>query len=73
MKEQPKSNFNKYLKYSGIAFQMVVVILGGVYLGKFLDSKFPNESAIYSVICIMLAVCLSILVAIKDFIFKKKD
>lgn len=73
MKQQPNSNFNKYLKYSGIAFQMVAVILGGVYLGKFLDQKFPNESAIYSVICIMIAVCLSILLAIKDFIFKRKE
>ncbi len=72
MPNKNNSNVNKYLKYSSIAFQMVAVILGGVYLGRFLDNKFPNESSIYSVICIMVAVCLSILVAIKDFIFNKK-
>lgn len=73
MKNKPDSNINKYVKYSSIGIQMIVVIFAGVYLGSFLDNKFPNKHSLFSVICILLAVCCAILFAIKDFVFKKKD
>jgi hypothetical protein len=71
-KKKPQAENNKpmknYAKYTGIAFQMAVIIFLGVFGGlqadKYLALKFPLFTLLLSVISIALA----IYVAIKDFI-----
>jgi len=57
-----------YAKYSGIAFQMVAIILlgvfGGMKLDSFLNLKFPLFTVLFSI----LSVFLSIYTVIKDLL-----
>ena len=62
------SSLNSYARYSGIAFQMIAIIGGGTYLGVFLDEKFPNKHSIYTVICSLFAVIISIYFVIRQII-----
>ena len=34
--------YNKYLIFSGLAFEMAAIIVGGAYLGRWLDAKFNH-------------------------------
>ncbi|MDT0620531.1 AtpZ/AtpI family protein [Croceitalea vernalis] len=61
-----KPALNTYARFSGIAFQMIVIIGGGTYLGVFLDEKFPNKHSIYTVICSLFAVLISIYFVVRQ-------
>ncbi|HOF16049.1 MAG TPA: AtpZ/AtpI family protein [Bacteroidales bacterium] len=62
---------SSYLKYTGMAFQMLAIILlftfGGIKLDKCLVLSFP----IFTVVLSLTGVILGIYVGVKDF-FKKK-
>jgi len=49
-----------YLKYSGIAFQMIAVMVLSVLLGLFLDRKFQIQNQIFTLIFALLGVVLAI-------------
>lgn len=61
-----------YLKYTGMAFQMLAVIIifvfGGIKLDEYLHTKFPFFTLGLS----LIGVILGIYVGIKDFVKKKK-
>jgi len=63
-----KNKFNSYAKYSSLAFQMVAIIImgvfGGLKLDQFLNLKFP----IFTIVLSLLSVILAIYYAIKDFL-----
>jgi hypothetical protein len=59
---------NPYIKYSTMAFQMVVIIGAGVYLGRYLDEKYPRDFQVFTVLCSLLAVFLSIFQVIREVI-----
>jgi ATP synthase protein I len=71
-KKNPKSPGNKgikdFAKYSGIAFQMIGIILvttwGGVKLDKLAGSHIP----VFTIILSLLGVFAAIYTAVKDFI-----
>jgi len=63
-----KNNVNKFIKYSNIGIQMLVVIVLGAFGGKKLDEVLGNENPIFTVILSLLAVFAAIYLAIKDFI-----
>ena len=71
-KKNPKSPGNKgikdFTKYSGIAFQMIGIILvttwGGVKLDKLAGSHIP----VFTIILSLLGVFAAIYTAVKDFI-----
>ena len=71
-KKNPKSPANKGLKdfgrYSGIAFQMIGIILittwGGIKLDKLAGTKTP----VFTIILSLLGVFAAIYTAVKDFI-----
>ncbi|MDY0075916.1 MAG: AtpZ/AtpI family protein [Bacteroidales bacterium] len=62
------SSLNAYAKYSSLAFQMMFIILAGVFggieLDKWLEWKFPVFTVAFSI----LAVILAIYYAIKDLL-----
>jgi len=70
-KSQKKNPLKSYARYSAIAFQMLFIILAGVFggikLDKYLELKFPVFTLIFTV----LAVILAIYYTIKDASRKK--
>jgi len=68
--KKTEGSLRSYAKYSSLAFQMLFIILAGVFGGKYLDQwlglKFPVFTAVLSVVSVVLA----IYYAIKDLIKK---
>ena len=59
--------YSSYIKYSGIAVKMIVLILIGAFLGKWLDSKFES-GVVFTAISTLFFVGISLYVSLKDFI-----
>jgi len=64
-KKSPKRQLNKYARFSGIAFQMIVIIALGTYGGYKLDEKYPNKYQAYTIILSLLSVVISMYYVIK--------
>ena len=54
------------VKYSGLSIKMAIAILGGVYLGKYIDEKLELETPIFTLILSLVGLSLSIVIIIKD-------
>lgn len=63
-----KERLNNYAKYSGIVFQMLVIIGLGVYGGIKLDEWLHTKFPVFTVVLSFLSVILAIYYVIKDFI-----
>jgi len=69
--KQKKNNYpglEKYAQYSGIAFQMMVIIFLSVWGGKKIDEKYFQGKNIFVIIFSILGVGIAIYLALKDFI-----
>lgn len=64
--DSKKKQFNKYVKFSGIAFQMGGTIMIFVLAGKYLDDKLENRKLILTAIFSLVGVALSIYNLIKS-------
>ncbi|HXA01363.1 MAG TPA: AtpZ/AtpI family protein [Cytophagaceae bacterium] len=56
---------NNYLKYSGIAFQMIATILLGAWGGIALDDYFKVESHMFTVVLMLVSVIASMYLVIR--------
>ena len=56
-KEKP---LNQWVVYTGLAFQMGVVIGIGVFGGIWLDEQFPNKSSGFTIACSLLGVFIAL-------------
>jgi len=67
-KSQPNKGLSEFGRYSGIAFQMIGIILittwGGIKLDKLTGFKVP----VFTIILSLLGVFAAIYTAVKDFI-----
>ncbi len=70
-KDDLNQSLRSYAKYSGLAFQMGLIIFIGTWGGYQLDRYFHFESHILTLILSILSVFIAIYTAIKDFIKKK--
>lgn len=61
-----KKPLNNYVKYSGISFKMLVIILLCLFLGKKIDEYLILEKPIFTLILSTFGVFLSIYFIIKD-------
>lgn len=70
-KQDKKNQLKSYARYSSIAFQMLAIILlgvfGGIKLDEWLSMKFP----VFTVILSFLSVILAIYYVTKDLLKKK--
>ena len=70
--ERPKKQQNKgvqnFAKYSGLAFQMVAIILLTTFGGKKLDLILGFEKPVFTIVLSLLGVFAAIYVSVKDFI-----
>ncbi len=67
-----KKQVNKYVKFSGMAFQMLVIIIVGVVLGQWLDKKYPNENQLFTIIFSLLFVILALYYVVSKIISNQK-
>jgi hypothetical protein len=65
-----KENLDKYIKYSNLAIQMLVIIVSGAYLGKWFDNKY-NTNNLYTSIIGVIATILAIYIGIRELIKNK--
>ena len=69
MKE--KKNWSSGASYSGMAFQMGIIIAGGTYGGVKLDD-WINLSPVFTIICALASIALAMYVMIHNLSQKKK-
>jgi hypothetical protein len=70
-KNDSSNHLKQYSKYSGIAIQMLVIILLGVFGGVKIDYWIGWELPIFTVLLSISAVFLAIYIVTKDLIKKK--
>ena len=51
---------NKFLRFSAVGVQMAVLIYLGSELGKYLDEKYASEKNIFTALCVIAAVGISL-------------
>ncbi len=66
--QKSKKELNNYAKYSNIAFQMLAVILLGVFGGVKLDKLLALHFPVFTVILSILSVFIAIYIVIKDLL-----
>lgn len=54
----------EYLRYSGLAFQMIVIILLGLWIGQKLDQWVQTSTPVFTVISVLTAIIGSLIVII---------
>jgi membrane protease YdiL (CAAX protease family) len=57
--QKHKKQLNKYIRLTGVGLQMGVTIYLFVYLGKWLDGKYPNENDLYTMFLTLLGIVVS--------------
>lgn len=67
-KKRSKSDPNAVLKYSGMAFQMAIILGLGVYAGMKLDEHFGNETPYLTALCAIIAFPIAFYVPLKDLL-----
>lgn len=69
MNPDPKKSLNVYARYSGMAFQMIAIILLGTYGGWKMDD-WLNTKPIFTILLILISVVLSIYFVTRDLLRK---
>lgn len=64
---EQKKSANNYLKYSSLAFQLVVIICAGVFGGILLDKKINVTFPLFTVSLSIISIILSLYYVVKDF------
>jgi F0F1-type ATP synthase assembly protein I len=68
LKNQGNKGIRDFARYSGMAFQMVGIILATTWGGKKLDEVLGFEKPVFLIILSLLGVFAAIYVVVKDFI-----
>jgi F0F1-type ATP synthase assembly protein I len=70
--EKTAKSLSEYAKYSNLAFQMIAIILVGVFGGIKLDKWLKPSFPVFTVVLSFLSVIFALYYVLKDFIRKKK-
>lgn len=68
---KPSRSFNNIVRYSNIAFQMIVIVVAGTFGGKFLDSKLNWSFPVLTLVGALGSVAIAMYLAMRDFLKKK--
>jgi hypothetical protein len=63
-----QSGLQNYARYSGLAFQMILIILAFVWAGKKIDEIYFQGHSIFIIVFSLLGVFFSIYVVFKDLL-----
>lgn len=64
--QDQKDRLNNYARFTGIGFQMMVIIGLGVFAGIKLDERYPNQYKIFTIICSLGSIGIALYSAIKQ-------
>ena len=67
------SPLKSFTRYSGLGFQMVIIILLFYWAGTKLDTRASNEKPVYTAILTLLGVFAGLYIVLKDFLTRKND
>ena len=70
-KSSNSDGIKSYARYTGLALQMVAIIVIMTFAGVKLDERRASETPVFTLILSLLGVFAGIYIAIKDFIGKK--
>jgi len=62
-----------FARYSGMGFQMIVIILMFYWAGSKLDLRAASEKPVYTAVLTVIGVFAGLYISLKDFIIKKDD
>lgn len=65
-KDKKSRSRARYLALTGIAAQMGVTIVAGGYLGKYLDSVYPNEKQWFTIGITLFSVAVALYIVLKQ-------
>jgi len=71
--KQPEKPLNAYLKYSGLAIQMGVIIGLGAWGGTALDAHYHTRKPVFTIILSLLSIVIALYLVLRDFIKPKSD
>ncbi|MEI6764998.1 MAG: AtpZ/AtpI family protein [Bacteroidota bacterium] len=71
MKKNPKQPLNSYARYSSMAVQMIVVILAGVFGGRWIDKSVAWPVPVFTLLLSLLSVAFAIYLVMRDLNRKK--
>jgi ATP synthase protein I len=63
-----ESGLQSYARYSGLAFQMIAIILAFVWAGRKIDNIYFQGHSIFIIIFSLLGVGISIFIVLKDLL-----
>ena len=64
-KETNRKSANVFMRYSGMAFQMIAVLLIAAYSGQWLDEHYQNEQPWFTLVFLLVGVTASMYLIIK--------
>jgi hypothetical protein len=70
--QKKKPQVDQYLKYSGMAFQLAIVLLIGTFAGNRLDQFFQTKRPYFTALLALLSLFAGLYVSLKDLLFGKK-
>ncbi len=73
MSKLKKNQLSNYAKYSSMAFQMGIIILGGSYGGVVLDRHIDWEFPVFTITFSILSVVIAVYFFIKDLLKSDKN
>lgn len=71
--KKKQKNLNDYARFSGIAFQMAIIMLVGTFGGIKLDSKLKLQFPVFTIVLSLVSVGLAIYIVVKELIVKKDE
>jgi F0F1-type ATP synthase assembly protein I len=71
MQQKPVRKVSNYLKYSGMAFQMVGTMLVGIFVGRWLDRTLGTSQPYFTALCALLFTGAAVYLVLKDFLAKQ--
>jgi uncharacterized membrane protein YfcA len=69
----PRKQVDAYLKYSGMAIQMGVIILIGTFAGQKLDAYFQTARPYLTVLMALLSIFVALYLTLKDILFPNNE
>jgi F0F1-type ATP synthase assembly protein I len=69
-KNPEDTGLRAYARYSGLAFQMIIIILGTTWIGTKLDKLFDWGTPVFTIVLSLLGVFTAIYTTLRDFIKK---
>jgi len=69
----PKKQIKPYIRFTGAAFQMAGTIVATAFLGVWLDKKFNAGGSMWTLICTLTGVMVSMYIIIKEVIDMSKE